>query len=168
MRAQVRVSAGNANDSNIGALAGVGVDHKECVGFCVDAGDNLFAGPFPPDGGIPKMSNMFVWALRVWFRNTGHSYICHTFSPFDYRPSILATMVLSLFLALVGAGVDGSFTFLSAKSAVNLLNSRTSKSGSPVSSDGWCWQTLLRSSSIRSLGISVPETEAAAAAMAVG
>jgi hypothetical protein len=82
MGAQVRVSAGNADDSNVGPLAGVGIDNKECVGSCVDAGDNLLAGPFPPDGRIPEVSNMFMGALRVWFRDTGHSYVCHKFSPF--------------------------------------------------------------------------------------
>src|SRR5580704_3208593 len=81
MGPQIRVSADNADDSNIGPLAGFGIDNKKCVGSCVDAGDNLLAGPFPADDRISEVSDMFVGALRVWFRDTGHSYVCHTFLP---------------------------------------------------------------------------------------
>jgi hypothetical protein len=70
-------AACGADDADVGTLAGVRVDHEECVGLRINALDDLLARPPPARSGITQVRDVLVRTLRVEFGDAGNLYVCH-------------------------------------------------------------------------------------------
>ena len=71
MGAEVRRPAGDADDSDVGALTVVRIGDKKGVGAPVDAGNNLLAGPLPIGDRVTQVRNVFVRAVPIRFGDAG-------------------------------------------------------------------------------------------------
>jgi hypothetical protein len=77
IRAQVSGSSTWPHDANVGSLTVEWVDYIEGVRLGIDAGDDLFAKPFPSPGRIANMSYMFARAFGVRLADAGDLYVSH-------------------------------------------------------------------------------------------
>jgi hypothetical protein len=65
------------DNPDISSLSGTRVQNIKCVGLRLDTGDYLFASPFPFSRWVPKVSDVFVWALRMRLGDARHLNVCH-------------------------------------------------------------------------------------------
>src|SRR5579871_5965033 len=83
--AQVRQSPRWADNTNVGAFPRIGIGDKEGIGLSVDAGDHLFASPFPASCRISEVRNVLMTAAGIRLCDASNLNVRHCFSsPFEF------------------------------------------------------------------------------------
>ncbi len=81
-----------ANHTHIRTFSCAGIFHKEGIGFRVDTRDHLCRRPFPWNGWVTDVSDVFVRTIWMGFRDASDSDVSHVGFPIEVAPKFVPSL----------------------------------------------------------------------------